>query len=1195
MEQMFRKKAWVSLGGYAVALIAVAAAVVVRLLLDPLLGDRIPFLFQFAALVFVAWFGGRGPAFVALVASAVSVAYFHLEPQYSFAVAQIEYQIGLVLYVVVGLFSISVFDSIRQAQRQAAEQGERLRTTLASIGDGVITTDREGRITNLNTVAEALTGWKNEEAVGQPLDAIFRIVNEETRQPVANPATTALREGAIVALANHTLLIAKDGTERHIEDSAAPIKEQGGTLYGVVLVFRDISERRRAEEERAIQTRETGRRRRLYEAALSNTPDLVYVFDLAHRFTYANEGLLAMWGRTWDEAIGKNCLELGYEPWHAAMHDREIEQVVATKQPVKGEVPFTGTFGRRIYEYIFVPVLGVSGEVEAIAGTTRDVTDRRQAEEALRESEERFRQQAELHRVTLASIGDAVLTTDDEGRVTFLNEVAVALTGWKVCEAVGQPLDAVFHIVNEQTRQPVENPAWRALKEGMVVGLANHTVLIAKDGSERPIADSAAPIRTEAGRVAGVVLVFRDVTEQKRSEGVLTGQKRVLELLVQRAPLPDVLDAVCEIIEGQSQDNLVATILLLDEDGRRLRSVAGRRAPPSYAQAVDGVTIGPCVGSCGTAAYRGESVVVSDIATDPLWANFRDLALGHGLRACWSTPIFSSKGKVLGTIAVYYPSPRHPSSDEFRLVDILTRTAGIAIERRQAEGQIRASEERFRTLFESMDEAFCVVEMLYDDDNRPADYRFLEANPTFEKHTGFKDAVGRTIRELVPDHDAHWFEIYGRVAATGEATRFVNEAKAMGRWYDVYAYRVGGAESRKVGVLFTDITERKRAEDSLRQMAEALSEADHRKDEFLATLAHELRNPLAPIRNGLQVMRMVADDRNAIEQAQSMMDRQLSQLVRLVDDLMDVSRISRGKIELRKERVELAAVLNSALETSRPLIEQMGHEITVTLPKLPVVLEADDTRLAQVIMNLLNNAAKYTEQGGRIWLTAERQGGDVVVSVKDNGIGFAPNQLPLLFEMFSQLDHSLGRSQGGLGIGLTLVKRLVEMHGGRIEARSEGPGKGSEFIVRLPVVVETSQPQASSTNEERSAVQSSLRILVVDDNRDGADSLSMMLQMMGNDTRTAYDGEEAVAAIVEFRPDVVLLDIGLPKLTGYEACRRIRAQPGGKELVIIAQTGWGQEEDRQRTQEAGFDHHMVKPVDPTVLMKLLAELQAAKR
>jgi CheY-like chemotaxis protein len=272
----------------------------------------------------------------------------------------------------------------------------------------------------------------------------------------------------------------------------------------------------------------------------------------------------------------------------------------------------------------------------------------------------------------------------------------------------------------------------------------------------------------------------------------------------------------------------------------------------------------------------------------------------------------------------------------------------------------------------------------------------------------------------------------------------------------------------------------------------------------------------------------------------------------------------------------------------------MGHQLNVTMPKQPIIVDADLTRLAQVLMNLLNNAAKYTERGGHIWLTVERQGSDVVVSVRDSGIGIAAEQLPRLFQMYSQVEGTLERSQGGLGIGLTLVKRLVEMHGGRIEARSEGPGKGSEFVVRLPLVVEASGTLAPAERVEPSAPKSSLRILIVDDNRDSADCLGMLLRIMGNDIRTAYDGQRGVDLAGEFRPDVVLLDIGLPKLDGYQACQRIREQAWGQAMVLIAVTGWGQEEDRRRSHEAGFDHHMVKPVDPHALMKLLAELQTVK-
>jgi signal transduction histidine kinase len=389
--------------------------------------------------------------------------------------------------------------------------------------------------------------------------------------------------------------------------------------------------------------------------------------------------------------------------------------------------------------------------------------------------------------------------------------------------------------------------------------------------------------------------------------------------------------------------------------------------------------------------------------------------------------------------------------------------------------------------------------------------------------------------------------------------------------------RIAGA----VNVLM-DITARKRAE-------EELQEADRRKSEFLAMLAHELHNPLAPLRNGLHIMRLAGDNGVAAAEARTIMERQLGQMVRLIDDLLDLSRITNGKIGLRKEQIGLAAVVQDAVDTSRPLIEAAGHELTVTLPPKPVVVYADRTRLAQVFANLLNNSAKYTERGGHIWLTVERQGSDVAVRVKDTGVGIAPDMLAKIFDMFTQVDRSLDRSQGGLGIGLNLVRRLVEMHGGRVEAHSEGHGKGSEFVVRLSVVLSSGQgPQQANGDDAHRSPR--YRILVVDDNKDSAISLALLLKMTGHDTRTAHDGLEAVEAAKKFRPDVVLLDIGLPKMNGYDACRSIRAQPWSDGMVLIALTGWGQEEDQRRSKEAGFNFHIVKPVNPADLEKLLTGL-----
>jgi CheY-like chemotaxis protein/two-component sensor histidine kinase len=342
----------------------------------------------------------------------------------------------------------------------------------------------------------------------------------------------------------------------------------------------------------------------------------------------------------------------------------------------------------------------------------------------------------------------------------------------------------------------------------------------------------------------------------------------------------------------------------------------------------------------------------------------------------------------------------------------------------------------------------------------------------------------------------------------------------------------------------------------------------------------------------LALMKQADGDGDLLKQARETMERQLAQMVRLVDDLLDVSRITRNNLALRKDSTELASVVHQSIEVCRPLAESSNHEVSVTLPPQQIYIHADPVRLAQIFSNLLNNACKYTEPGGKIWFAAERHGSDVLVSVKDTGTGIASDKLESIFEMFSQVDRSLERSQGGLGIGLTLVKRLVELHDGSIEAKSEGEGKGSEFVVRLPIVIE--KPKAVSRSTPVHAPPKNRRILVVDDNHDSASSLARLLKIAGNETHTAHDGLEALELAERFLPEMVLLDIGLPKLSGHEVCRRIREQPWGKNMVLVALTGWGQDEDRRMSQDAGFNHHMVKPVDFAALTKLLSGPESAK-
>jgi PAS domain S-box-containing protein len=509
-------------------------------------------------------------------------------------------------------------------------------------------------------------------------------------------------------------------------------------------------------------------------------------------------------------------------------------------------------------------------------------------------------------------------------------------------------------------------------------------------------------------------------------------------------------------------------------------------------------------------------------------------------------------------------------------------------ESKRAAERLRASEERYRTLFESMDQGFCIIDMLFDAAGQPVDYRFIEMNRMFERHTGLSNAVGRTALELVPALDRFWIETYGRVATTGEAARFESEARAMGRWFDVYATRIGGPGSVRVALLFSDITSRKASEDRLRTLADGLAEADRRKTEFLATLAHELRNPLAPIRSGLAVIRLSGDNPAAVGKVREMMERQVGHMVHLIDDLLDVARISGGKLELKKSRVDLRTVLSSAVETSLPAVEAGRHVLDLELAGEALMADADATRIAQVVANLLNNAAKYTPAGGRIRLSARREAGTAVIAVSDTGVGIPAESLDSVFDMFNQVGRNLDRAQGGLGIGLSLVRRLVEMHEGTVEADSAGSGMGSVFTVRLPLAHDAVDAPARAATPPQAAPTGGARVLVVDDNVDAAATLSMVLEMNGHATRIAHDGQAGLAAARAFAPQVVFLDIGMPGMNGYETARAMRALPELAGVVLVALTGWGADSDRSQSSEAGFDHHLTKPVQLEAVEAILA-------
>jgi PAS domain S-box-containing protein len=1371
---------------YVLSLAAVATAVIVRWILDPLLGDYIPYATFFAAVAVASCVGGLGPALLAIVVGCVAVQYFFVPPRFSFTLSTGPHLLGSGMYVIVSLIIAGIGEAMRVAQRRFAEQAERLRTTLASIGEAVITTDMAGCITNMNAVAESLTGWTTAEAMGLPLDAVFRIVNETTRHTVENPVTRALTEGIIVGLATPKVLIAKNGTECPIDDSAAPIRRANGEVVGCVLVFRDIGERYRKESERKKSEQQ-------FRTLAESIPQLAWMAN--------TDGHIFWYNRRWYDYTGTTLEQMEGWGWQSVHDPKELPKVlerwnasITTSRPFDMTFPLKGRDGQfRPFLTRVEPVKDDEGRVVRWFGTNTDITARQEVEDLLRRSDQ-------FNRSLMDGTADCVTVLDICGRLLHMNtpgqclmeiedpghlfgqewralwsadvwgnierSLAQALGGevsafqaysptakgtpkwWdvtvspvrdadggqvvrllavsrditkrkevedhlraseaefraafeqsavgmaqvdaktgriiranaKYCEVTGYPGEELAEMTPTDLTftddRGADDKAFGPVLRGEVASYDREKRYRRKDGQIIWVRVNATLLRDVEGRPERTMAVIQEITRRKEAEAaVRESNERVTNIL---ASITDAFITLNREWQFTYLNQRAQEILSLGQNSgesllgknhwQNFPDLIGTPVEENYRRCmVEQVTVSfemsnpPLQGWFEVRAYPskdGISVYFQDITVQKL----NQLALHDSERRMrlatettqvgiwewnvttgevrWDTMMFQIYGipptpngvvqycdwseSVLledlphqeallhDTIQRLGSSNRHfrikrRNDGECRDINCIetvrTNEKGNAqwvvgtnldvTERKRGEEALRASEERYRA-------ATAAVSDLIWTNN--ADGLMVGEQRGWQEFTGqsYEEYQGYGWSKAIhPEDSQPTIEAWTRAVAEKGIFDFEHRVRRHdGQWRicsvrAVPILHANGSIREWVGV-HADITERKGDEETLRQLAAELAEAHHRKDEFLATLAHELRNPLAPIRNGLQLMKLVGGQNDNVEQARSMMERQLAQMVRLIDDLMDVSRISRGKLELRKECVPMDVVLNSAVETSRPLIEQMGHELTVTLPDQPLIVDADMTRLAQVFLNLLNNAAKYSDRGGHIQLNVEHQGSDVVVTVKDTGIGIAADQLTRIFEMFTQVDRSLDKSHGGLGIGLTLVKRLVEMHGGRVEAKSRGPGKGSEFIVRLPVLVEASRLQAWGVEQDPASPKSSLRILIVDDNRDGADSLAMMLRIMGNDTRTAYEGQEGVDVAGEFRPEVLLLDIGLPKLNGYEACRNIREQAWGKGVVMIAMTGWGQDDDRRRSHEAGFDHHLVKPVDPQELMKMLAGLSSVK-
>jgi PAS domain S-box-containing protein len=895
--------------------------------------------------------------------------------------------------------------------------------------------------------------------------------------------------------------------------------------------------RQRAEEELvlakdALEARSTELASSLamLRATLEATSDGILVTDSNRRVTNCNQQYVRMW-RLPDGLVdmpehrhpADDCIGQLKDP---GQYLERIEEIYAGAPPE--------TFD--LLEFADDRFFERNSRIQFLEGRNvgrvwsyRDVSARKLSEEALL-------WQSEWLRIALSSIGDGVVATDAEGCVTFLNGVAEQLTGWPMEEAAGRPLTDVLNIVNEHSRAAVESPALRALRTGAVVGLANHTVLIARDGSERPIDDSAAPMHDASRGVIGAVLVFRDITDRQRAQEVLIMMAAIVE---------------------SSEDAIVSK----DLNGMIRSWNRGAERLFGYVSA--------------EAVGRSITLIIPPELIDEEQKILQKLRRGERIEH-FETVRVSKTGRRIDISLTISPVLDHDG----RIVGV-SKIARDITELKLARN-VMAWEAQFLA---NVRDAVVVTDL---------------NGIVTHWNAGAQRLFGWTVEEALGQHYSERFPASAQTLVAEEVKTHATDIEWSGEyeawrkdgsrvWIDARISPFADVHGRLTGILGLahDITERRRAE-------EALRDADRRKDEFLALLAHELRNPLAPLRNGLQVMRLAAGDANAVAQARAMMDRQLGHMVRLVDDLLDLSRIGQNKMELRRALVSLREIIDNAVETARPAIEAAGHELTVTSPPNDATLDADLTRLAQVFSNLLTNSAKYTERGGHIWLSSEQCGNEVMVTVRDTGIGIPAEALPTVFDMFSQVDRSNERATGGLGIGLALVKGFVEMHGGSVIAKSDGRGMGSMFTVRLPLVetLQSALPDTKRGNEPMRV--RGRRILVVDDNQDAARSMARVLGLQGDDVIAVHDGIDAINTVEKFQPHVILLDVGMPQMNGYEAARRIRGHEWGRTAVIIAVTGWGQEGDRIESREAGCDGHLVKPVDLQELENLMNSLIHAR-
>lgn len=844
----------------------------------------------------------------------------------------------------------------------------------------------------------------------------------------------------------------------------------------------------------------------------------------------------------------------------------------------------------RLSLFVFMAVL-LSWLIETLHATQRT------AEEQAR----RLEVEEARYRRFLDTAHEGIWMIDALGKTSYVNRRLTEMLGYSEAEMLGRPL---WSFLAPSSRLDAEQ-SWQRHKLGRKD--RQDMLFQTKSGAAIWGLVSTTPTSDEVGAFAGALIMILDITQRKRAEESLRFLVDASQVLGSTLDFESTLRSVARLAVPALADWCAVDVL---EDGEALRRIAvvhsdpakealawelWRRFPPQPGDNSGVMTV----------LRTGRPMLVAEVSDALLQTNVRNaehFELLRRLNLCSVLIVpLRARGRTFGAIMLAMAeSARRYDNSDVALVETLARRATLAMdnallyrdsqreiaERRQAEAHLRDQQKWLEAIVDWMPTPTLFLE--------PGTARVLFANKAAQSFAGGAYPVDATDGPTVVSN--YCTDREGRLIARDQmpgvrVARGERLEKFEMDWhlpsgvrslllYGTLAPAMYGHPATAL-LKFQDITHLKQVEAELRR-------ANSAKDEFLAMLAHELRNPLAPLVNALHILRLSPPNAEVASGALDIAHRQTHHLSRLVDDLLDVSRITRGKIQLRKEKIDLAEIIRSALETSQPMIDSRHHSLKVRVPPEPLSVYADPTRLSQVLANLLNNAAKYTEEGGAIFLEVEREGDQAVIRVRDTGIGIPAALLPHVFDLFVQADRSLDRSQGGLGIGLTLVRRLVELHGGEVSASSPGPRQGSEFVVRLPLwtgapAVDDAFPPASASG----ANGQTKKILVVDDNADAAHSLALILRSHGHEVAEAHDGPSALAEAQQFQPNVVVLDIGLPQMDGYEVARRLREQFFGRPLRLIAMTGYGQEEDRRRSVAAGFDCHLVKPVDPHELERLL--------